>query len=154
MSRNLKPARPGMPGRPMRLRRSAVAKFLEVLAESCQVTVAAQAAGIPRRTLYDRRRADLEFARAWDQALEEGADLLVAEAYRRAVEGVEEPVVSAGVLVTTVRHYSDRLLELLLRAHRPDRFARPAAAIGVEAEGDGPVRVKFRIEAPSGGEGT
>jgi hypothetical protein len=57
------------------------------------------------------------------------ADRLEAEAWRRAVDGVSEPLVSAGKLVRdengnpmVIKRYSDNLLALLLRAHKPDRF--------------------------------
>lgn len=50
------------------------------------------------------------------------ADRLEREAWRRAVEGWEEPVYPKGQLVGTVRLYSDTLLALLLRAARPKRY--------------------------------
>jgi hypothetical protein len=42
------------------------------------------------------------------------------------VVGVTQPVVSAGVHVTDVQRYSDRLLEFLLKARRPERFRERA----------------------------
>jgi hypothetical protein len=104
------------------------------------------------RACHDWKR-DPDFAARWADALEEACDALEAEARRRAVEGVEEPVVSAGKLVCTVRRYSDTLLLALLRAHRPERFARPAA-ISASAEAASPegqiVRVKFKIDGHLG----
>ena len=83
-----------------------------------------------------------EFHEAWDAALEIGNDYLEKEAQRRAVEGYEEPVVHKGIqafvrdaqtgeleldengkpIPLTIRRYSDRMLEILLKARRPEKF--------------------------------
>ena len=45
------------------------------------------------------------------------------EAFRRAVEGTEEPVYHKGAICGHVRRYSDSLLTLLLKAGDPDKYA-------------------------------
>lgn len=45
------------------------------------------------------------------------------ELFRRAVEGTEEPVYHLGKQVDTVRKYSDRLLELLLKSNDPEKYS-------------------------------
>ena len=84
-----------------------------------------------RTRVYELRKADPGFASAWEEAEEIAADRLEEEARRRAVEGVEEPLVSAGRLVRDdngqpimVRRYSDNLLLALMKAHRPPRRER------------------------------
>ena len=96
--------------------------FLKSLAHSVNVARACRTAGIPRRTAYHWRDADPRFAREWDDALDDGIDLLEAELHRRAFEGVEKPVWHKGEQVGTVRHYSDALAMFLLKAHRPARY--------------------------------
>ena len=96
--------------------------FLKSLAHSVNVARACRTAGIPRRTAYHWRDADPRFARQWDDALDDGIDLLEAELHRRAFEGVEKPVWHKGERVGTVRHYSDALAMFLLKAHRPARY--------------------------------
>ena len=98
------------------------ALFLAALTDTVNVTLACRRAGIPRRTAYDWRDADEAFARQWDEALDEGIDLLEAELHRRAFEGVERPVYYKGEQVGTWRFYSDALAMFLLRAHRPERY--------------------------------
>jgi hypothetical protein len=49
---------------------------------------ACAAAGAARSAVYRARSNYPDFAAAWDEAVEEAADLLEAEARRRAVEGV------------------------------------------------------------------
>jgi hypothetical protein len=73
--------------------------FLEVLAETGNVTLAARAVGFSRGGVYAHRQIDEAFAKAWEEAEEIAADRLEAEAWRRGVEGVAEPLVSAGKLV-------------------------------------------------------
>jgi len=107
-------------------------QFLKALAETGSVATSAALAGTSRTRVYELRKADQEFAGAWEDAEEIAADRLEGEARRRAVEGVEEPLVSAGKLVRdengqpiTVTRYSDNLLLALLKAHRPPRRERP-----------------------------
>src|SRR5262245_24209273 len=59
-------------------------KFLEALEASLTVTKACEALGIGRRTVYDARKNDPEFAAAWDAAYERGTAALEDEAVRRA----------------------------------------------------------------------
>ena len=58
---------------------------------------------IVRATVYAWRDADEKFRGEWDAALEEAVDVLEAEVRRRGVEGVEEPILFQGKVVTTVR---------------------------------------------------
>ena len=70
--------------------------FLQVLANTGSVTAAIAVAGSSRTRVYELRKTDPEFACAWQEAEDIAADGLEAEARRRAVEGVTEPLVSAG----------------------------------------------------------
>lgn len=100
--------------------------FLAHLRETGNVSAAARAAGTCRSRCYEWRRRDRVFAAAWADALEEAADRLEMEAFRRAVKGVGEDRFFQGSVVGEVTHYSDSLLMFLLRARRPSRFgARP-----------------------------
>jgi hypothetical protein len=106
-------------------------RFLEALANTGNVTAATAAAGTSRTRVYELRKADPAFASAWEEAEEIAIDKLEEEARRRAVDGVAEPLVSAGKLVRdddgqpiAVRRYSDNLLLALLKAHRPPRRER------------------------------
>ena len=87
-----------------------------------------------RRQLNDLLEADAEFVRSYQEALEEAADMLEAEAWRRALEGVPHPIVNSGKPVLDpvtgstlmVRRYSDTLLMMLLRGSKPDKFSLKA----------------------------
>jgi AcrR family transcriptional regulator len=103
--------------------------FVEALAGGASVTRSCEAAGVGRTTAYQWRKDDEAFAALWDDALEAGTDLLEDEARRRAVEGVERPVVAMGKIarnddgtVLKIREYSDTLLALMLKAKKPKEY--------------------------------
>lgn len=75
-----------------------VQPFLRAVAAGSTISEAALAAGISTSTVYHRKRNDADFAEALHAAEEDSADLLEAEARRRAIDGVEEPVVYQGRL--------------------------------------------------------
>lgn len=78
------------------------------------------------------RERDPIFSQAYDEAMDDAADLLEAEAWRRALEGVPHPLLKAGQpvldpatgLPITVQRYSDPLLVMLLRGCKPAKFQR------------------------------
>ena len=117
------------------------ARFLVALETTGVVRVAAEASGVSRATLYRWREEDPEFATSWDRAIDSAADALEAEARRRGVEGWDEPVFHQGVQVATIRRYSDRMLELLLKAHRPKLF-RDSAKVELSGPHGGPVATR------------
>jgi hypothetical protein len=103
--------------------------FLAALAETGIVSAAASIAGTSRTRVYELRKQDTAFAGAWEAAEEQAADALEAEAWRRAVVGVPEPLVSSGKVVRdddgqplAIRRYSDTLMIALLKPRRPERF--------------------------------
>jgi hypothetical protein len=69
-------------------------RFIDALAESGNVTLAARAAVVSRQHAYELRGLDDAFAKAWEEAEQVAADRLEAEAWRRGVDGVAEPLAS------------------------------------------------------------
>jgi len=139
------------------------ALFLLALAEVPVISHACKAAGVNRVTAWRAREADEEFAKAWDEAMEEGVDRAEQEAFRRAVVGYEEPVVHQGRLSylyeryvdddgkehyrpvldangqpvpLTVRKHSDALLALILKGRRKKVYADRTELTGADG---GPV---------------
>lgn len=79
-------------------------RFLTVFEDSMLVSEACRAAGIARSTSYRERKADAKFAAAWKEVEERAVEELEQIAYERARDG------------------SDRLVEFLLKAKRPDTY--------------------------------
>ena len=72
--------------------------FLDTLAQTGNVSEASRACGQDKRYLYRKRAEDQVFAQRWEEALTECVDRIEREAFRRAVEGVDEPVIHQGRL--------------------------------------------------------
>jgi len=108
-------------GRSARQTAKCKAAFLVNYAEMGLITPAAEAAGISRRQVFNWRKDDEEFSKAFDEAEEAALDVLLQEARRRAKEGYDEYVVSAGKLITMPdgtprlqKRFSDGLMKLLI----------------------------------------
>jgi len=59
-------------------------RFIEILGASCNVSLAAEGAGVGRATAYEHRAQFPEFAKRWEDAEERAVDLLEEEAWKRA----------------------------------------------------------------------
>ncbi|CAN7650079.1 hypothetical protein LJR039_005020 [Pseudorhodoferax sp. LjRoot39] len=122
--------------------------FLKVLEETASPKKAAEVVGVSRELAYTYREKDLEFRRRWDAAIQVALDGLLEEGFRRAVVGVQEPVVYQGQVSTkvdasgqehavTIRKYSDRLLEVMLKWRYPqmaDKLSVKVEDTGLSAE--------------------
>ena len=108
--------------------------FLEALRNSGNVRAAATVVGIERSTAYRARKRSVRFARQWDEALEDAADVLLAEARRRALKGIEEPVFYGGKLVGTRHRYSDALLMFLINRAHPQKKAESGSETVIGAD--------------------
>ena len=93
-------------------------EFLEALAESCNVKLAAKRAGVSTSMAYVRRGKDASFRAGWDQALATGYAQLEMMLLERALHGVEKTVIARDGTKTVMREYSDRVALALLRMHR------------------------------------
>jgi hypothetical protein len=102
--------------------------FLAAFEQTGMVTKACEVADVGRRTVYDRRQRDEDFAIAWHEVEERTTEILEREAFRRAAAGVQRPVLHKGEQVTIdgeplwEREFSDTLLIFLLKARRPEIY--------------------------------
>jgi hypothetical protein len=113
--------------------------FLAALRHGYSVLAACRLVGISNRAAYNHRRDDPDFARDWALARRMYALPLDLEAFRRAVDGVEEPVYAYGKLSHVRVRRSDSLLVALLAAEKPAKFGRTA---GARAQGKLAKRIK------------
>lgn len=96
--------------------------FLEHLAVSCHVGQSCEKAGISRKTAYAWRREQEDFAKEWEQAMEDGFVAMEDEMHRRGYQGVDKPVYQNGAKVGTIKEFSDTLAIFLAKAHRPEKY--------------------------------
>lgn len=100
-------------------------KFTQHLAKTGNVSKSARLAGVPRRTVYDERDKNPDFAQAWEDALEEGADELEEEARKRALAD------------------SDTLLIFLLKGLKPDKY-RENKRVELAGDKDAPLQIEIK----------
>jgi hypothetical protein len=94
-------------------------------------------AGVNREFIWEWRRDDAAFAAAFEAAMALSTETLEDEAIRRAFEGVPKPVFHKGRKVAEINEYSDRLLEVLLRARKPEQYGnRPTVVIPPPQQGN------------------
>jgi hypothetical protein len=130
--------------------RSALMKkavFLRAFASRGVMRDGCVAAGVTYSLVHTHwRRTDPWFEAMLNEALLESKDVLEAEAYRRAVQGIDEPVIFQGMVTTiidgetgrektlTVKKYSDGLLQMLLKASDPEKY-REQSKVSVDHGG-------------------
>jgi hypothetical protein len=122
-------------------------RFLDAFRNTATISAAARVARVGRRTHYNWLDRDDAYADAFDEAREDAADALEEEARRRALEGVEVPLIGRvgkdqDGIVTTIRKYSDTLLIALLNANRPEKFRYRAEITGKDG---GPIKVESEV---------
>lgn len=116
-------------------------EFMAELTQHGNVTRAARAVGITRVYAYQVKAEDAVFAEAWDNAIQEWADMLEGEADRRAFEGATKGIWYKGELVGEERLYSDTLLMFRLKALRPDLY-KDRQATELTGKDGGPMEMK------------
>ena len=94
-------------------------KYLAHIRENGLVNKAAASVGVCPETVRAYRKRNPEFKALEQDARDDYTERLIAEANRRAVEGVPNDVFYQGEKVGEVQKYSDRLLELLLKRNDP-----------------------------------
>lgn len=80
--------------------------FLAALRDMPIIRHACDAVDVNRTTAWRAREADEGFAKAWDDALADGIDRAEQAAYKRAVDGFEEPVIDKGRLAYRYERYT------------------------------------------------
>ena len=124
-------------------------RFIEALADTGLVTLAAKAVGMSRESANRLRRSShgAAFARAWDAARMHSGAALEDIAFERAIEGQEQNIYNEyGEVVCTKRVVNDRLLTFLLSHLLPERYGKAARATR-SADAPPPVALEASLRA-------
>ena len=113
------------------------AKFIEQLAVTCNVTLAAKLARVGNTTVYSRRRKDAAFRCAWGEALAQAYARLEVETLERTLNGRMRTIIAKDGSETSEMVYDERTALSLLRLHRdnarePERREAAEQAISPE----------------------
>lgn len=94
-------------------------KFLAAWAEIPTIRGASKKAGLATPQHYEWMKNSPEYAETFNEARRELVAALEHEAFRRGVEGWDEPVYQGGVQVGTVRKFDSSFVKMLLQANDP-----------------------------------
>jgi phage terminase small subunit len=92
--------------------------FLTTLAETCNVTVAAKAAGLSVSSAYARRKKVAAFRAGWAEAIATAYQRLELVMLDRALNGTEKIVVRKDGSEERLREYPNQIALHLLKMHR------------------------------------
>lgn len=120
-------------------------QFIETLADTCNVTLAAASIKRSIANVYKWRGKDASFRAAWERALAVGYSRLELMLLERALHGVEKVVVARDGTSSVMREYPDRVALTLLRLHR-DGVARTEQPIEEQEFVEARDRILARIE--------
>lgn len=99
--------------------------FLVYLRKGYLPGPAAELCNIARSTAFKWRLEDPDFAKGWEEAMEEANDFFEQDLQRRAQDGVDRPVYQQGACVGYTREYSDSLAIMMLKGRRSHYKERP-----------------------------
>ena len=103
-------------------------EFLSVLTETCNVTRAAEAAGMSTRGAYKRRGRNATFRAAWLEAIGTAYQRLELALLDRAFNGTEKVITRNDGSEARMLEYPNQLGLSLLKMHRGSVAAAEAAA--------------------------
>ena len=107
------------------------ARFLTVLAETCNVTEAARRARVSVSNVYEKRKSDAAFRAGWLSAIATAYERLELVLLERAFNGVEKVISRKDGSEERMREYSNQLGLALLKMHR-DTAAEASSALPAE----------------------
>jgi len=96
--------------------------LIEAIAHTGILTHSLRIANITSTSYYNHLESDPAFAEEVQRAIDFSTDCMEAEAIRRGVEGYKEAVYHQGKVVGWNTRYSDKMLEIMLKARKPDVF--------------------------------
>lgn len=120
--------------------------FLKAFAICGNISMAAKAAKCHRQAHYGWMKDDKEYPARFKDAQDTAVDRMEAEADRRALRGVEEPVFYEGQQCGYKMRYSDNLLMFRLKALRPDQY-RDRQSVEHSGPDGQPVQLEVKPEA-------
>lgn len=96
--------------------------FLSAYSQCGNITRATEITNVSRASHYKWMKEDEAYQKYFEEATEEAAERMEAEARRRAVEGTDKPVFYQGAQCGVIREYSDTLLMFLLKGAKPEKY--------------------------------
>lgn len=134
------------PRRPIQAKERAT--ILRCLSEGWSEVYARKKARVGKNSLTKYKKEHPKFAERMEEAKVEGTTTLEDAAYKRAVIGVKDPVVSNGRIITYKRKFSDGLLQQALQVRNPKyAVAKSTGADFTDAMVGSAERLLYRLDS-------
>ncbi len=122
-------------------------KFLETLANTCNVSAACHAAGMSSGAIYPLRQRDAAFRAAWGDALREGYFRLETAMLDRAINGVPKPIYYHGDKIDTVQEFNEPHCGRMLARHQAAALASPDGVLDDATIAEARLTIERRVRA-------
>jgi hypothetical protein len=124
------------------------ATILRCLSEGWSEVYARKKARIGKTTLTKYKKSHPKFAEKMEAAKIEGTTTLEDAAFKRAVIGVSDPVVSGGRIITYRRKFSDGLLQQQLQVRNPKyAVAKPTGSDFTDSMAGAAERLLYKLDS-------
>jgi len=116
--------------------------FLTAFSETPSIPEAAVKSGVTSYQVARWRKHDAEFEKHFQDAKKLGIEYAEHVAWKRSLDGVDEPVYQGGQLVGTKRAYSNALLMFMLKGAAPEKYRDRVEHSGPDG---GPIEVVTEV---------
>ena len=123
--------------------------FIQLLADSGSVTMAAKAIGTSTSAMYGlRRRPGSEsFAAAWEAAIDIGARRVLDTLMEHAIHGTPETIIQDGEVVADRRKYNPRAMMWIVSQRFPEQYGSATGIMDMNGMSHAMQKLKAKWEA-------
>ena len=123
--------------------------FIQLLADSGSVTMAAKAIGTSPSAMYTLRRAKgaESFAAAWEVAIDIGARRVLDTLVEHAIHGTPETIIQGGEVVAERRRYNHRAMMWIVSQRFPEKYGSATGLMDMNGMSHAMQKLKAKWEA-------
>lgn len=123
--------------------------FIQLLADSGSVTMAANAIGTSTSAMYSLRRSEgsESFAAAWEAAIDIGARRVLDTLVEHAIHGTPETIIQGGEVVAERRKYNHRAMMWIVSQRFPEQYGSTTGLMDMHGMSHEMQKLKAKSEA-------
>jgi hypothetical protein len=123
--------------------------FIQLLADSGSVTMAAKAIGTSSSAMYNLRRSEgaESFAAAWEVAVDIGARRVLDTLMEHAIHGTPETIIQDGEVVAERRKYNHRAMMWIVSQRFPEQYGSATGLMDMSGMSHAMQKLKAKWEA-------
>jgi hypothetical protein len=123
--------------------------FIQLLADSGSVTMAAKAIGTSTSAMYSLRRGEgaESFAAAWEVAIDIGARRVLDTLMEHAIHGTPETIIQGGEVVAERRRFNHRAMMWIVSQRFPEQYGSATGLMDMSGMSHAMQKLKAKWEA-------